>query len=67
MKSRIRQITEGTHLPNKERIRTFGEKESYKNLWILEVETIKQTVMKNKKYLRRRKNSRKQALKQKSN
>ena len=32
----------------KERIRTFGEKEIYMNLWVLEVDTIKQVEMKEK-------------------
>ena len=40
MKSRKRQITEGTELPNQERMRTLGVKENYK------VDTIKQVVMK---------------------
>ena len=41
MKSGKRQITEGTELPNQERNRTLGEKEDYKYLVILEVDTIK--------------------------
>ena len=32
-------MTEGIELPNQEKIRTFGEKETYKYLGILEVET----------------------------
>ena len=36
-----RQTMEGIELPNQERIRTFGEKENYKYLGILEVDTIK--------------------------
>ena len=42
MKIRKWQITEGIELPNQERIRTFGEKENYKYLGILEADTIKQ-------------------------
>ena len=35
-------------LPNKEKIRTLREKETYKQLWILEADTIKQVEMKEK-------------------
>ena len=35
-------------LPNQERIRTFGEKENYKYLGILEMDTIKQVEIKEK-------------------
>ena len=56
-RNRKRQITEGIELPNQEKIRAFGEKETYKYLGILEVDTIKQVKMKEKKikieYLRR--------------
>ena len=38
----------GTKLPNQDRIRTFGEKENYKYLGILETNTIKQAEMKEK-------------------
>ena len=43
-------------LPNQEKIRTLGEKETYKYLDILEVDTIKQVEIKDtiqKEYLRR--------------
>ena len=36
MKSDKRHITEGIELPNQEKLRTFGEKETYKYLEILE-------------------------------
>ena len=49
MRSGKRQITEGMELPDQERIKTLGEKESYKNFGILEMETIKQVEMKEKK------------------
>ena len=42
-------ITEGRERPNQEKIRTIGEKENCKYMWILEVETIKQVAMKKKK------------------
>ena len=48
MKSGKRQIIEGTELSNQERIRTLGEKENYRYLGILEVDTIKQVDMKEK-------------------
>ena len=35
-------------LPNQDKIRTFGEKKSYKHLGILEADTINQMVMKEK-------------------
>ena len=47
MKSKEIEITEGTELPNQD-IRTLGEKENYKYLWILEADTIKQAKMKEK-------------------
>ena len=56
MKSVKRETTEGTELPNQERIRTLGEKENYKYLGIVETDTIKLTEMKEnirKEYLRR--------------
>ena len=40
LKSGKREITEGIELPNKERIRTFGEKDNDKFLGILEADTI---------------------------
>ena len=46
MKSRERQITGGIELPNQERAKTFGEKENYKYLVILESATV---TRKNKK------------------
>ena len=50
-----RQKAEGIEQPDKERIRTLGEKETCKHLRILEVDTIKQVEMKEKlkkEYLR---------------
>ena len=55
-KSGIRHFTDGMKLPNQDKIRTFGEKESYKHLGILEADTIKQEDMKEKikkEYFRR--------------
>ena len=52
-----RQMTEGIELPNQGKIRTLGEKGTYKYLGILEADTIKQAKMKEKlkkEYLRRR-------------
>ena len=46
MRRENRQITEETELPNQEKIRTHGEKETYKYVGKLEVDTIKQTDMK---------------------
>ena len=40
---------EGIELPNQERIRMIGEKETYKYLGILEVNSIKQMGMKEKR------------------
>ena len=48
MKSGKRQITEGIELPNQEKVRKLREKETYKYLWTLEVETIKQAGIKEK-------------------
>ena len=45
---RQKQLTDGMKLPNQDKIRTFGEKETYKHLGILEAETIKQMEMKEK-------------------
>ena len=42
-KSKKRKITEGIELTNQKRIGTLEEKENYKYLGILEVDTIKQT------------------------
>ena len=39
-------MTEGIELPNQEKIRMLREKENYKNLGILEADTIKQVEMK---------------------
>ena len=49
-------MTEGVELPNQEKIRTLGEKETYKYLGILEADSSKQVEMKennSKEYLRR--------------
>ena len=48
MKSGKRHMTERMELPNQGKIRTLGEKQTYKYLEILEVGTIKQVVMKEK-------------------
>ena len=40
MKSGKRHMTEGIKLPNQEKTRTLGEKESYKYLGILEADTM---------------------------
>ena len=56
MKSGKRHIMDGMELPNQDKIRTLGEKETYKYLGILEVDTIKQEEMKEKikkEYFRR--------------
>ena len=46
MKSGTRYMTVGIELPNQEKIRTLGEKETYKYLGILEPDTTKQVEMK---------------------
>ena len=48
MKNGKRQIMEGIEQPNQEKIRTLGEKETYKYLGILEADTIKQVEIKEK-------------------
>ena len=56
MKRGKRHLTDGMELPNQDKIRTLGEKKTYKYLCILEADTIKQVVMKEKikkEYLRR--------------
>ena len=56
MKSGKRHLTDGIELPNKDKIRTLAENETYTYLGILEADTIKQVEMKNeiqKEYLRR--------------
>ena len=47
-KSGKRHLTNGMELPNQDKIRTLGEKETYKYLGILEADTIKQVEMKGK-------------------
>ena len=47
-KSGKRHMTEGVELPNQEKIRTLGEKETNKYLKILESDTTKQAEMKEK-------------------
>ena len=42
------QMTEGIELPNKEKIRTLREKETYKYLRIFEADTLKHAEMKEK-------------------
>ena len=48
IKSGKRHLTDGMELPNQDKIRTLGEKETYKYLGILEVDSIKQVEMKEK-------------------
>ena len=43
MKSGKWQMTEGIDLPNQEWIRTFGEKENYKYLGLVEADPMEQT------------------------
>ena len=56
MKSGKWQLTDGMEQPNKDKIKTLAENETYKYLGILEADTIKQAEMKEKiqkEYLRR--------------
>ena len=56
MKSGKRQLTDGIELPNKDKIETLAESETYKYLEILEPDIIKKVEMKEKiqkEYLRR--------------
>ena len=56
IKSGKRHLTDGMEQPSQDKIRTLGQKETYKYLDILEADTIKQVVMKDKikkEYLRR--------------
>ena len=56
MKSCKQHLTDGMEQPNQDKIRTLGEKKTYKYLGISEADTIKQVEMKNKiqkEYLRR--------------
>ena len=46
MKSRKQQMVEGIELPNQDKIKTLGEKETSKYLAILEADSIKQVEMK---------------------
>ena len=46
IKSGKRRMTDGIELPNHDKIRTFGQEETYKYLGILEADTIKQVEMK---------------------
>ena len=48
MKSGKQHLTNGLELPNQDEIRTLGERETYKYLVILEVDTIKQVEKKGK-------------------
>ena len=47
-KNSKRHLTDGMELPNQDKIRTLGEKETDKYLGILEADTIKQVEMKDK-------------------
>ena len=49
MKNGKQHITVGVELPYQVVIRTLGEKETYKYLWILEADSIKQQEMKERK------------------
>ena len=49
MKSGKRQLTDGMELPNKDKIKTLAENETYQYLGTLEADTIKQAKMKEKK------------------
>ena len=66
MRSGKIEITEGIELTNQEWIRTFGEKETYKYLRLLEVKSIKQVEMKEffkkRVFMTNEKTSRNQAL-----
>ena len=56
LRSENRHIAEKIEQPDQEKIRTFGEKETYKYLRIFEADTIKQVGIKEKRlkeYLRR--------------
>ena len=46
MNSGKRYLTDGLELPNQDKIRTLGEKETYKYLGILEADILKQVEMK---------------------
>ena len=48
MESGKRRLTEGIELPNQEKIRTLGEKETYKSLGILEADTENQKATQDK-------------------
>ena len=48
MKSGKWHMTDGTELPNQDKIRTLGENETYKCLGILEADFVKQVEMKDK-------------------
>ena len=48
MRNGKQHITEGIELPNQEKIWMLGDKDAYKNLRILEAETIRQVEMKKK-------------------
>ena len=55
MKNGKRCLTDGMELPNQDKIRTLGGKETYKYLGIFEADTIKQEMKENikKEYFRR--------------
>ena len=48
MKSGKQQLTDGTELPNQDKIKTLAENETYKYLGILETDSMKQVEMKEK-------------------
>ena len=48
MKSGKRHLTDGMELPDQDKVRTLGEKETYKNLGISEADAIKQVEMKDR-------------------
>ena len=50
MRDGKQQMMEKTELPNQEKIKMLREKETYKYLGILEVDTVKQVELKEKKF-----------------
>ena len=53
MKSGKRHLTDGMEIPNKDKIKTLAENETYKYMGILGADTIKQAEKIQKEYLRR--------------
>ena len=65
MKIDKRYLTNGMELPNQDKIRTLGEKETYKYLGILEADTIKKVEMEEKISQESQKATRNKTMKQK--